>query len=389
MDETTEVGSVVGPVEVGPIAHGGHCVARLDGRVVFVRHAIPGETVTIRLTDVGKAKYWRGDVADVVTPSPERVRPPCPLVGACGGCDFQHIEWAHQRELKRRVVAEQLQRLAGIEWTGRVEKVGDDPLHWRSRMRYVTETGMAGLRRHRSHDVVELPPGGCRIAEPSGLDHEQLHILAREAGGDEMTVAVADPVSVVAGREVLHGARTVRSMVGDRVLNVAADGFWQPHRDAPETLVAAVLKALRPKAGETGLDLYCGVGLFAAALAEVGVQVTGVEMDRRAANWASRNVPEATIVQGPLERNLGELPLHVDVVVLDPPRTGAGEKVVTRLASLGARAIAYVACDPAALARDLKTFGSLGYRAEQIRAFDLFPMTHHIECVALLVPEAS
>ena len=167
---------------------------------------------------------------------------------------------------------------------------------------------------------------------------------------------------------------------------MSTDGFWQPHRAGPEVLTQAVLAALEPRAGEVGLDLYCGVGLFAAALVEEGVKVVGVEQDRRAASWAARNVPEAQIITGPLERNLGALPHQVDVIVLDPPRSGAGERVVTRLAGLGARAICYVACDPAALARDLATFATLGWTAQDIRAFDLFPMTHHIECVALLRP---
>lgn len=366
------------------MAHGGHCVVRLEGRVIFVRHAIPGETVTVRLTDTGKAKFWRGDVAEVLSPSPERVRPPCPVAGTCGGCDFQHVAPAHQRELKRRVVAEQLQRLAGIIWEGRVEKVGDDPLGWRSRMRYVTETGMAGLRAHRSHDVVEMPPGGCRIADPRGPRTDDLHQLAREAEGRDMVVATGEPVSVIAGREVLQGHRSVRERVGERLFQVAADGFWQPHRDAPEVLTRAVLQSLKPRHGDVGLDLYCGVGLFGAALADRGVRVIGVEQDRRAAGTAARNVPEAEIITGPLERNLADLPHEVDIIVLDPPRTGAGEKVVTRLAGLGARTICYVACDPAALARDLATFAGLGWHAEKIRAFDLFPMTHHVECVATL-----
>lgn len=383
-----EPGTVVGPVEVGPVAHGGHCVARLDGRVIFVRHAIPGEVVTIRLTDTGKAKFWRGAVAEVISGSEHRVRPPCPVAGACGGCDFQHVAPVHQLELKRRVVAEQLQRLAGITWDGVVEAVGE-PLHWRSRMRYVTETGVAGLHAHRSHQVVELPEGGCRIAEDTGPDVETLHVLAREAQGRDLHVATADPVSVVAGTETLMGRRTVREQVGSTVFQVATDGFWQPHLRAPEVLTGAVLEALQPRAGEVGLDLYCGVGLFAAALADHGVRVLGVEQDRRAARFAARNVPDAEILSGPLERNLKDLPHQVDLIVLDPPRTGAGPKVVNRLADLGARAIAYVACDPAALARDLATFGELGWQASSIRAFDLFPMTHHVECVAVLEKTGS
>jgi tRNA/tmRNA/rRNA uracil-C5-methylase (TrmA/RlmC/RlmD family) len=177
---------------------------------------------------------------------------------------------------------------------------------------------------------------------------------------------------------------------------VEADGFWQVHPAAATTLVDAVLAGLEPAEGETALDLYSGVGLFAAFLAEAGCPVLAIEGDKAAVKNARRNLhdlPGVTLEQGDVDRVLNRAVAqgleHVDLVVLDPPRTGAGKHVVRRIAGLSPRKVAYVACDPAALARDLKTFGELGYGVSSLRAFDLFGMTHHIECVAVLEPVTS
>lgn len=381
-------GEVVGPVEVGPVAHGGHCVARHEGRVVFVRHTIPGERVMVRLTDTGHKNFWRGDAVEVLDASPNRVEPPCPIARECGGCDFQHVAPAGQRELKRRVVAEQLERLAGITWDGTVEEVA--PLvGWRTRTRFAVDRAdgraVVGMRGHRSHDVVPLPAQGCPIADDAVPPVAELDAIAAHTTAEEVRVVVpADRTPrVLVERD--EGAELVTEHAHGRDFRVRADGFWQVHPQAADTLVSAVLADLAPQAGESALDLYCGVGLFAGALADAGCRVVGVEQVDRAVKLARRNVPGAKFIAAPLARALRQLPPRVDVIVLDPPRTGAGEQVVTHLAGLGARAIAYVACDPAALARDLRTFARHGYRTEHVRAFDLFPMTHHVECVALLV----
>jgi tRNA/tmRNA/rRNA uracil-C5-methylase (TrmA/RlmC/RlmD family) len=191
------------------------------------------------------------------------------------------------------------------------------------------------------------------------------------------------------------GGRVVE-VVHNRRFRVEADGFWQVHPAAPTMLVDAVMAGLEPAAGETALDLYSGVGLFAAFLAEAGCAVLAVEGDRDAVKNARRNLhdlPAVTLEQGDVDKVLnvavGQGLESVDLVVLDPPRTGAGEAVVRRIAGLTPRRVAYVACDPAALARDLKTFGKLGYGISSLRAFDLFGMTHHIECVAVLEPRAG
>lgn len=377
------VGDVVGPVTVGPVAHGGHCVARLDGRVVFVRHTLPGEQVRVRLTDVSKPRLWRGDAVEILAASPDRVVPNCSVAGPglCGGCDWQHASAAAQRELKRRVVAEQLDRLAGLRWEGAVEQVPGNGFGWRTRMRYLAEGGRLGMRAHRSHLVVPLPPDGCAIAAsaPPLVPSDYTGEVVVAGGG-----AVAD--SIVADQVVVAGPAVRTERVAGRSYRVAADGFWQVHPAAAETLVAAVLAGLDPSPGETALDLYCGVGLFAGALADRRAEVRGVESWAGAVALARTNVPEAEFTTSRVDRFLARNRRAVDLVVLDPPRTGAGAEVVAGVARLRPRAVTYVACDPASVARDLKTFARHDYFAESIRAFDLFPQTHHVECVATLVP---
>jgi tRNA/tmRNA/rRNA uracil-C5-methylase (TrmA/RlmC/RlmD family) len=387
-------GEVVGPVEVGPVAHGGHCVARHDGRVIFVRHTLPGERVMVMITDVGHDRFWRGDAVEIIVPSPDRVEPPCRIAGPgrCGGCDFQHVDLAAQRQLKAAVVAEQLERLAGITWDGVVETVGpstgsrDDGLGWRTRMRYhADDHGRAGLRRHRSREVVPLPEEGCLIAHPLTP-----RVVDRRWGADVELVAVAPastPTLLVDGR-LEQGATPVSEQAATRSWSVDADGFWQVHPGAADALVGAVLEGLRPATGERAFDLYCGVGLFAGALGDAGCRVWGLDASRSAIAHARRNLSDlgdrVRLTADRVERGLARLPNRTDLVVLDPPRTGAGKQVMQAIMERRPRAIAYVACDPAALARDLGTAARLGYQAASIRAFDLFPMTHHVECLAIL-----
>ncbi|KRB75869.1 SAM-dependent methyltransferase [Nocardioides sp. Root190] len=342
-------------VEIGPVAHGGHFVARTEERVVFVRHALPGERVVVEITDgTDGDKFWRGDAIEVLSASPDRVEPPCRYAGPglCGGCDFQHVDLAAQRGLKAAVVQEQLRRMAGLDIEVVVEQVpGDDQgLGWRTRQRYVhLPDGQRGMRKHRSHDVV--PVDTCLLEAADGPSYE------------------------------VHGQR----------FEVADGGFWQVHPGAPTALVDAVLGALAPQPGESVLDLYAGVGLFSRFLADaVGVdgRVAAVEGDRAASVLSERNVPGITACAGDVATVLaGELLVswsHADLVVLDPPRAGAKRAVVEQVVARGPRAVAYVACDPAALARDLAIFAEHGYALSSLRAFDLFPMTHHVECVALL-----
>lgn len=401
-EEATAEGQVIGPLVVGTIAHGGHCIARYEGRVVFVRHAIPGETVMVRITDAQHDRYWRGDAVEIIEAAPGRVSPPCPLAGKCGGCDFQHIALETQRGLKTTVVRELLHHFAQLDSDVIVEPVGDDDtgLGWRTRMRYGVDDHTVGLHRHRSSELVALAPEGCLIAEQAGRDPQRLEALALQTDSDELIVATAPSgVSVVeAGRSskghpalvderALSGEAIVTEQVGGHSFRARADGFWQPHRMAPDVLTAQVLRVLAPRPGERALDLYCGVGVFAAALTDAGCRVRGIEMNGPAIHLARANVPGAQFIAGRVDRVLARGRNKADLVVLDPPRAGAGKGAVEQIARLRPRKVAYVACDPAALARDLASFARHHYRVSDIKAFDLFPMTHHVECVALLEPD--
>ncbi|PPS90163.1 class I SAM-dependent RNA methyltransferase [Streptomyces sp. MH60] len=422
-------------VEVGPVAHGGHCIARTsEGQVLFVRHTLPGERVVARVTEGEEgARFLRADAVEILDPSKDRIEAPCPFSGPgrCGGCDWQHAKPGAQRRLKGEVVVEQLQRLAGLTpeeagWDGTVMPAEGDKVpagqvpSWRTRVQYAVDAeGRAGLRKHRSHEVE--PVDHCMIAA-EGVS--ELGIEARDWTGMESVEAIAAtgsqdrqviltprpgarlpiveldrPVSVMrvgekdGGVHRVHGRPFVRERADGRTYRVGSGGFWQVHPKAADTLVTAVMQGLLPRKGDMALDLYCGVGLFAGALADrVGDQgaVLGIESGKRAVEDARHNLAafdRVRIEQGKVESVLPRTGIdEVDLIVLDPPRAGAGRKTVEHLSTLGARRIAYVACDPAALARDLGYFRDGGYRVRMLRVFDLFPMTHHVECVAILEP---
>ncbi|MGC4812480.1 class I SAM-dependent RNA methyltransferase [Micromonospora sp. DT228] len=388
---------------VDAVAPGGHCVARVDGQVVFVRHALPGERVIAEVTEVHRG-FVRADAVTVLEASPDRVEPPCPYAkpGACGGCDLQHVAPEAQLAWKTAVVREQLIRLGGLtdaqlDRLGvRVEALPGGLLGWRSRVRYAVDAAdRAGLLKHRSHEVV--PIDRCRIAHPA---IQQLPVLTERWPAAEAVETVASTggdVTVTATRAgvgtPVSGPTEVREVAAGRDWALPASAFWQVHPAAADTLAAAVLELLDPRPGETAWDLYGGAGLFAAALASrVGdARITLVESSRDGVEAARANLadlPRIEVVAARVETALARRRITgpVDVVVLDPPRSGAGAQVVRDIAAAGPRAVAYVACDPAAFARDVRTFTELGWRLAALRGFDLFPMTQHVEQVGLLLP---
>jgi tRNA/tmRNA/rRNA uracil-C5-methylase (TrmA/RlmC/RlmD family) len=414
--------------------------------VVFVRHALPGERVLARITGT-TTRFARAEAVEILQASPDRVAPPCPHArpDGCGGCDWQHATLEAQRRLKAEVIRQQLRRIAGLDRQVTVEPLPGDSggLGWRTRIRFsVGPDGAAGLLKHRSHEVVDV--GACPLAHP--LVHEtgvtgqrwqqvsSLEIAVSPGSGERAAIVtpaagrrrasdggpgagspagraatvlagLADTV-LATGRggrlTALRGRGYLHQHAAGRTWRTGAGTFWQVHPGAADALTAAVLEALRPATGDVALDLFCGAGLFAGVLADaVGPagSVIGVDSNPGAVRDARHNLrglPWVRIHHGDVAAVLAQetaLTGHggPGIAVLDPPRAGAGRAVIERL--LGPpraggllRRVAYVSCDPATLARDITVFGELGWRLDGLRAFDAFPMTHHVECVAALTP---
>ena len=390
---TLKTGDLV-QVTIEKVAHGGHFIARHDGAVIFVRHAIPGEKCTIQITSTGSS-FNRADVISVEAPSEFRVQAPCSFAhrNGCGGCDFQHISVDHQRRLKSDVIAEQFSRIAKMDLRVDVEEVGES-IHWRTRAIATTDrNGKLGFYKSRSHSIA--PVTDCIICV-EGMNFSE--IASRDLKGDvrveisasntgERSIALA-PTRGEEKARLTEGPAVLHENVLGKSLEVSQESFWQSHKKAPEILTQAILDFAQLKTGEHVLDLYGGVGLFTAAIVEA-VGPTGhvdlIEGSKVATADATRNfasLSNITIATGDVAKLLPRI-TAADVVVLDPPRDGAGKETVAHIARLAPRAIVYVACDPAALARDTAYLADHSYSLVKVRAFDLFPMTHHIECVAL------
>lgn len=432
-------------LDITGIAHGGVCVARHDGRVVFVADTIPGERVLARVTEARKKSFARAATVEVLVASPDRQ----PHVWAeaaldrdpderAGGAEFGHITLARQRALKAEVLDDALRRFGGLNdddlaritgGTGRtgdsngasgttptgitVEAApGDDEaggLGWRTRVRLHVdpETGAVGPYAARSRRVIEvasLPLANEAIGFIAPLTDQ----LSGVEAVDLIAPSADDPRMLITpeGERTRPGeGDAVRELVGDREFLVRAGGFWQVHREAPETLFEAVKGAIRQlidagrfDASAANLDLYGGAGLLAAAMAEAAgptLKVTSVEADPGATDDAAENLATlmgALAMTARVDRHLADLlkasePVRArhraGTVVIDPPRSGAGGEVCAQLGELAPANIVYVACDPVALARDTKTLRSLGYEIDSLRAFDLFPHTHHLEALAV------
>jgi tRNA/tmRNA/rRNA uracil-C5-methylase (TrmA/RlmC/RlmD family) len=399
-------------IEVTNVAHGGVAVARHDGRVIFVSDAIPGETVLAKITDDSKKSFWRAETVGVISESEHRQphiwsaasidRAP---ENRAGGAEFGHIAIAHQRELKRQVLADSLKRMAGVDTDVTVAALpgNEDGTGWRTRLRlHVAEDGTPGPYAARSHRVIpvtNVPLSTPEVAAVAPLNEkfpgaQHVDVVVPSVGNAFVLTASADRPK----------AQRIVERVGDREFRLDVHGFWQVHRHAAETLSSAVQDAIDPARLDpraANLDLYGGVGLLAAAVGDRfgnHVRITTVESDALATEHAGHNLSEwvgAAAVTARVENFLRQLRstatagersrLAAGTVILDPPRAGAGKAVVAELLELDPAQIVYVACDPVALARDVALFGSGGFELTRLRAFDLFPNTHHVEAVATLV----
>ena len=391
------------------VAHGGIFVARHDGRVIFVSHVLPGEKVRARVYEDRGGSFCRADPTEILVASPDRVPHVWKQagVGGAGGAEFGHIKLARQRELKADVLEEALDRMAGIKLRPVVEPApGDDEangLGYRTRIQlHVDEAGVVGPYRERSHDVVKVKDLPLAVEDIRELEMHNKNF--QNVKKIEMAASSTGQVQWKIDSKLKGDERLIERVAG-RTFRISGGGFWQVHKKGAEVLSKAIVEmatAVGIDLEADNLDLYGGVGLFSGALAaKFGpeLRITSVESFRQATDDATLNLADlnkAKAVCAPVERFLNEKVGNVDkggkvssprnaTIVLDPPRSGAGGKVVGQLLAISPKHIIYVACDPVALARDLKPLIEGGYELKQLRAFDLFPHTHHVEAVASLV----
>ncbi len=387
----------------GAPANGGSCVSRYDGRVVFVRYSLPGETVRVRV--VGEhGSYWHADVVEVIEPCPDRVEPKCAIAGVDGSgcCDLDFATPEAARHVKGAVVANQLERLGGYRWCDQqvatAEPVGSGAVTgWRTRVRLdTTDDGRPGFHRYHSSELVtdlrcaQLPVGmldgldqrkwmpGARIHAVLD-DDEQRHLIQSGPRNGRRK-----PTQVIEGR--YEATQSVRG----RSWQVPVTAFWQAHRDAARCYSDLVADWAQLDTGMTAWDLYGGAGVFAAVLAE-GVgdrgRVLTVDSSRGASRSARAALADLTcvsVVTDSVRRALTAETAGADVAVLDPPRTGAGREVIELLAAAQVSRIVHIGCEAASFARDIGLYRHHGYTVAQLRVFDSFPLTHHVECVAVL-----
>ncbi|MFE4502028.1 class I SAM-dependent RNA methyltransferase [Rhodococcus sp. NPDC056743] len=410
--------------ELGKPGHGGFVVARHEGRVVFVRHGLPGERALVRVTEDKGGSFARADAVSILEASPHRIDPTCPVAGpgGAGCCDYSHADLEIQREMKSLVVAEQLQRLAGVEHDVPVEVLPGtgDGTGWRTRVRLAVDgNGEAGYHAFRSNRIVtdlrctqieERAYDG--LAGPQWSPGSELQVVLDGAGARHV-VEISAPTIAKAGRRatgrrgatarraagsgprktrVALGSDTARERVGTREWELSVTGFWQAHRGAAQAYSDVVRDWAGVGAGDTAWDLYGGVGVFAAVLADrVGPDgvVESVELSARATSDGRAALADQEQVRFHTDRvekivAAASLAPSPGVVVLDPPRAGAGRPVVEAIASTGTERVIHIGCDPASFGRDVGLYLEQGFRIGGLRAFDAFPQTHHVECIALL-----
>jgi 23S rRNA (uracil1939-C5)-methyltransferase len=374
------------PVEetltIEKLVYGGEGLARQEGKVVLIPFVLPGEVVRAE-TERSKNDLWRGRVIEILQPSPARIAPSCPYFDRCGGCQYQHIDYAAQLEQKRAILREVLQRVGKIEFAGEIGVISGEPWQYRNRVQLHVEDGKVGYFGQHTRDLVAIDH--CPIASPK-LNETIAKVDARQAttaielfsNETDVQVNVMDRVP----RPVLTAlaALGVSTPIDYDGFQVSRNSFFQVNRFLIHPLVEC---AIGDKAGQWAVDLYAGVGLFAVKLAERFAKVTAVEASSSSYRDLTHNFPQAPINANVEDflASLGETP---DFILADPPRAGLGKHAVQELARIRAPRLTIVSCDPATLARDLQGLTREPYRIEKITLVDLFPQTFHLETVVEL-----
>jgi 23S rRNA (uracil1939-C5)-methyltransferase len=387
---------------VEKLVYGGDGLGRLDGRVVFAPFVLPGERIRAK-AEQEKPGLVRARMLEVLDAAPDRVTPPCPVFGICGGCHYQHAPYEFQLEAKRRILREELRRLGKIEAPEEIATVAGEAFRYRNRVQLHVEQTRLGYREARSHKLV--PVSGCPVASPKieeaiGALHRMARdsrwprfIRALEIFTDErhVQINVLETERPVARRFFEWCAAEIEGVVEGALdyrgeFRVSSNSFFQVNRFLIDRLVEM---AIGNAAGDTAVDLYAGVGLMSLPLARRFREVTAIESGAGAVRDLWFNAERAglrniTGLQQTAEEHLARIERTPDFVVADPPRAGLGKSVVKRLSELKPPHLIVVACDPATLARDLAGLMAAGYRVERMTLVDLFPQTYHLETVVEL-----
>ncbi|MBC8506696.1 MAG: class I SAM-dependent RNA methyltransferase [Anaerolineales bacterium] len=401
--------------------YGGDCLGRLsDGRAVFVPFIIPGETAKIRLVEE-KKRFARGEIVEILEPSPERITPKCPhffvpptngeKTVSCGGCHHQHISYEYQLRFKADVLRDQLERIGKLEDPPvQATAPSAQPWNYRNHLQFhITPDGQLGFQAPRAQAITAIKE--CHLPE-AAIDHlwPQLDIesipgldrvgIRRGANDDLMVVLESSdpqpvgldvdmPLSMVhlgpGGSIVMAGDDHIVIEVAERIFRVSAASFFNANTAMADMMVAHLLDNLSLTKNITLIDAYCGVGLFSAFLAPHVDRLIGIEASPNASEDFAINLDEfehVEIYEAPVEDVLPALDIRPNVIVVDPPRSGLIREALDGILSLAPQTLVYISGDPATLARDAKRLTNGGYQLQQVTPFDLFPQTYHINSIS-------
>lgn len=392
-------------LDITTVAFGGDGIGRVDNFVVFVPFVLEGERVEVEIVDV-KRRYAIADLVRVITPSPRRVDPRCPYYAKCAGCQYQHIDYAHQLELKRNQIRDVFERIGKIPNPPIEAVVGSPrPYHYRNKI-VVHGPGKPGFWTVRGRSIISVDQCpiareevNAKLAEASQQSLENVHLTIRSNSGREVWTFVerrgigVSPVHSEEDGQAGSPSHFAEETILGKTLRVPLGSFFQVNREVIELALEHTRTAFAASRCKILVDAYCGVGLFALTLADLAEHVYGIEEDKKAIQAANDNAERLGLARydfypGKTERllfyTLRQCNLDKTCLILDPPRSGCGRPVLKTLREQKPHKIIYVSCAPPMLARDIKELVASGYKLERVTPFDMFPQTAHCEAVAEL-----